>query len=394
LVVIYGDNQASPRNYVIYSAVKISSKFSCGSKYQRKQPEYQRKHRNNKKKSDDSRKKAIETLKASFTIERQRTALFTKAEKERRVVELYEQDYNYREIAQEVHMSLSDISSIVRRHTGEVQIKTNGEQAQTTIDTKAFKLFEEGKTPVQVAIDLDLKSNEVGRLYKEWWQLKGLHQLNQLYEEIGDDIFQFHRTYKYIKDRGYTPHQLIEVANHLDYLPLLRSEREQLTQEIQNLALQKDQLNESITFARMELNGINLGIDVQTKEFERLSNEKRQYESFVASANTSPGYQQVLRIAEAAAGDILKQNQVVLGVALRALFQALKDEPRNELQLLIYGSLTYPIYESRYGNMPRNHLQLRQAVILQAAEEVYNDLLAKAVSTTMASALYTQSRKS
>jgi len=89
----------------------------------------------------------------------------TKSEKEKRVIDLYEQDKTYREIAKEVHMSLGDISSIIRRYKGEVNIAANGEQRQQeeTIDTQVFKLLEAGRTPVQVATDLDINSGEVTR---------------------------------------------------------------------------------------------------------------------------------------------------------------------------------------------------------------------------------------
>jgi len=87
-------------------------------------------------------------------------------------------------------MSLGRISSIIKRHTGEVNEKGgNAEQKQQeeTIDTQVFKLLEADRAPVQVATDLDINSEEVTRLYKEWWKLKGLHHLNELYEEIGED---------------------------------------------------------------------------------------------------------------------------------------------------------------------------------------------------------------
>jgi hypothetical protein len=316
----------------------------------------------------------------------------TRAEKEKRVIELLELHKSTREIADEVHISFGDIGSIRRRHYGETeaQTKNKGEITLST-DTQVFKMFEEPKTPVQVAIELNLKSNEVGRLYKEWWQLKGLHQLNQLYEQIGDDIFQFHSTYKYIKDRGYTPHQLIDVANHLGQLPLLRSEREQLKQEIQNLVDQRDQLNESIEVAKQDVSAINVGIRVNSQELERLNNQKQQIQSIIAGMQASAGYKQIQRIAEASARDILTDNMVVLGAALRAMLQSLSEEPSHQLQTIIYGSLSYPLYEPGNGKMPQNYLQLRQAILLQAAEEMYKDLVAKVVNTTMSSALYTKS---
>src|SRR5690242_6212199 len=107
----------------------------------------------------------------------------------------------------------------------------------------------------------------------------------------------------------------------------------------------------------------------------------------IASIITSPGYQNVQRIAESSARDVLTQNKVVLTAACRAIFQAVKEEPRDELQSLIYGSLSYPFYEPGNGRKPQNYLQLRQAVLFQAADEVYRDLLAKCVNTTMSSVL-------
>jgi hypothetical protein len=316
--------------------------------------------------------------------------LLTRAEKERRVIELYEQDKTYREIAKEVHISLGDISYLVKRHTGQLRGKVGyGEQRQQekTIDTQVFKLFEVGRTPVQVAIDSNLKSEEVTKLYKEWWQLKGLHELNQLYEEAKDNIFDFRKTCNFLKDQGYAPRQLIDAADHLDEMPLLRSEREQLMQENQNLAVQKGQLNESIAIVRQDLSTINMGVEFGREELRRLNHQKRQTQTVIASLQESAGYERIQGIADATARSILNQNKVVLMAALRAMLQALREEPRNELHLLIYGSLSYPLYEPRIGNRPQNYVQLRQALLFESAQEMYNDLLTKSFNNTMSSAL-------
>ena len=44
-------------------------------------------------------------------------------------------------------------------------------------------MYEEGSTPIQVAIALDLREKEVSELYREWWNLNRLYQLNQVYED-------------------------------------------------------------------------------------------------------------------------------------------------------------------------------------------------------------------
>ena len=38
--------------------------------------------------------------------------------------------------------------------------------------TKAYKLFSEGKSPLQVSIDLNLRAPEVKALYREFWELR------------------------------------------------------------------------------------------------------------------------------------------------------------------------------------------------------------------------------
>ncbi len=330
--------------------------------------------------------------------------MLTRAEKEKRVIELHEQDAPYRTIAKEVHVSLGRISSIIKRHNGELEVKGgNGEQRQReeTIDTQVFKLLEDGKTPVEVAIALNLESDEVTRLHKEWLKLNGLQQLRELYEEIGDDIFQFHKTHKFIKDKGYAPGQLIDVAEHLEELPLLRTEREQLKQENQNLDEQKQnklielqKTNESVAIAERNLNTINLGIEVNNEELNRVHQEKLQVQSLIASAYNSAGCERIRNIAVAAVRSILIQNKPVLFAALRALLHALKEEPRNELQFLIYGLSSYPLYEPGNANRPQNYIQMRQALLLESAEEMYKDLLANAVNNTLSSAanmIYDQS---
>jgi transposase len=328
--------------------------------------------------------------------------LLTRAEKEKQVIELYEGGKNYRDIAKEVRISLKDISSIIRKHTGKQgraeQHQQQERQQEETIDTKVFKLFDEGETPVKVAISLNLPAGEVTRLQTEYRKLMGLQELNQLQEEIGNDIFELRQTYQFAKERGYTPRQLIDAAAHLDELALLRSENKRLVQENQNLeeqtqnkTIELDESNGNLAIVQQDLNSINAGIQKNKEELERLNNKKLQVQTVIANLNTSAGYQQTTRIAEAAASGILMQNKAVLLAACRALFQALKYEPRNELQILIYGSLSYPNYEPGNASMPQNYTQMRQAILLQAAEEIYKDLLAKAVNSTMSTAFSTWS---
>jgi hypothetical protein len=75
--------------------------------------------------------------------------------------------------------------------------KVEPEEQSMSIPSEAYKLFSEGNTPLQVAIALQLGADEVNEYHKEYLKLVHRDNLNQIYEEIGDDdIEPFVKLYK------------------------------------------------------------------------------------------------------------------------------------------------------------------------------------------------------
>src|SRR6476646_11878069 len=113
-------------------------------------------------------------------------------------------------------MSFRDIGAILDK--AEEEKETSKEQAEKmSQSTQAYKLFSEGKSPVQVAIALNIREPEVARFYVEYWRLRQLYSLNKIYEEIKDDIGPFVRLYTLAKvARMDTPSviRLLEIANN------------------------------------------------------------------------------------------------------------------------------------------------------------------------------------
>src|ERR687890_2049752 len=138
-------------------------------------------------------------------------SIMTKQERERLVLELYNQGKTIREIAKEARMSFRDIGAILNKA---VEEKTEGskeqEQRQLSISAQAYKLFSEGRTPLEVAIALNLRESEATKFYKEYWKLKQLHNLNMVYEEIKDDIAPFLKLYKSSKAKGMGIKQVVD----------------------------------------------------------------------------------------------------------------------------------------------------------------------------------------
>jgi transposase len=114
--------------------------------------------------------------------------ILTRQERERLVINLYNYGKTYREIAKKAKKSPRDIRIIlnkaVEEKTEEQQDNNSGEKNQEclSLSAQAYKLFSDRKTPLEVAIVLNLREPEATEFYKEYWKLKQLYNLNIVYE--------------------------------------------------------------------------------------------------------------------------------------------------------------------------------------------------------------------
>ena len=142
--------------------------------------------------------------------------VLTREEKERLVLDLYNQGTPIRVIAKEAGMSFRDIGAILNKAIEEKE--ASKEQAEkVSQSTQAYKLFSEGKSPVQVAIALNLQEPEVAKFYVEYWRLVQHHSLSRIYQEIKDDIGYFVKLYTLAKVARMAVKQvvnLLEIANN------------------------------------------------------------------------------------------------------------------------------------------------------------------------------------
>lgn len=91
--------------------------------------------------------------------------VLTRQQRERLVLELYNQSRNTREIAEETRTSFSAIDAILKKADEEKEAQ-GGEEQKLSLASQAYKLFSEGKTPLRVAIALNLRNSQVTELYK------------------------------------------------------------------------------------------------------------------------------------------------------------------------------------------------------------------------------------
>ena len=136
----------------------------------------------------------------------------TREQKEECVIRLYKENKSTREIAKLMHMSFGKIGAITKK----VKMEAEGGQLEEDDDikskskiTQAIKLFSELKTPVEVAIALDLSANQVRAIYREYWELEGMYGLAQIYEEAKYDLHDLLRLHRIVQALGMEKHDII-----------------------------------------------------------------------------------------------------------------------------------------------------------------------------------------
>lgn len=218
--------------------------------------------------------------------------VLTRLEKEELVKELYEQDKTIREIAKEVHMSFTDIAAIIRKVTGDSS-KDSNTKPIVSKETKALRLFSTGNSPVDVAIELDISSDETEELYLGFWRLKQLPYLAFICKELGSQLPSFIKLYKLLKSTGITEEEAVNLINDAKQIPFLRNTFLDLTNKITNLEERGNSLLSDLSdlqseierrkgylqYYMRELNRMNFEVMEKNRELQylkQLTNAKRK----------------------------------------------------------------------------------------------------------------------
>ncbi len=205
--------------------------------------------------------------------------MLNRKEKEQRVIELYQQGKNIREIAHEVHMSFADIGAIERKVKGLQDDDNNNSKEQqdnmahTTLskDSQAFALFSNGKKPIEVAVKLDLKADVVDKLYQQFWKLEGLYQLNLVYKEIKRYLPSFLNLFKVMKQQKIMSEKdVVDALKFGKELPHIKDQFQLLVEEINNLEYKRNGLRTVLSALQNQITASKgfieiLSIDIRPK---------------------------------------------------------------------------------------------------------------------------------
>ena len=249
--------------------------------------------------------------------------------KEQLVNELYNNGSSYREIAKEARISLRDIKGILD--------KANGIQSLSKA-SQAYRMFSEGKSPMEVAIALNMREQEVTQLYKESWTLKQIYDLNSIYLETRGDLASFVRLYKLSKESGLNAEHVVSILRLVDDNNLLY-----LEEKYHNLKLEVESLEEMTKSSIRTLQDYDIQLDALGKSFDNycqlcqeqevklndLQRKRLKAEALVRQFENNEEYLKVRNVVEEKVYATLSNNVILLKLAVSSVIQSMRNNPRT-----------------------------------------------------------------
>ena len=259
--------------------------------------------------------------------------MLTRQEKEKLVIQLYNQGMTIREISKEARMSFRDIGSILKKVSEEEEKQNKEQSSSLSPSTQAYRLFSEGKAPIEVAIALDLGESETAKYYEEYLSLKQMHELRIVYDEIGPDVMHFLELYKLSKDVNMKPEHVVNLLQMSNgYLPLLEQKYRKLTKETDSLESEKQKLK--ILWSQIKLSIKTL--DNYKKEIKNLQKQKISLGILINNGR----YEKVRQIAEKEVNNSLSKRRDLLKLAVASVLESLRQDP-DKYNLLINSNQYY-----------------------------------------------------
>ena len=339
----------------------------------------------------------------------------TRQAKEMLVLDLYyNQDKTYRQIAKEARICPRDIKAILDKKVNKTELNQS-----MSVSSQAFSLFLENKTPLDVAIMLNLKEPEVHEFYKQYLSLQQLSDLYRIYEKIKDGIGSFVELYRLIEAAGMNishVKRLLEVAN--GELPKVEETYKNLLSDVMSLNQKKREGETSILKLNGDIIYLRNTVDHQRLECEKQESEKRKIylkkirlESAIKELQNSQEYTKIETIVIQLVKKMFGDNKQLLKFAFEAIIKSLLKNPYRLQSFMEYAlSSTFAstiscgindnmeydtklgMYDQRYLSpdykADRMQIEYLKNIMLDASERFYNKKVENLMNMAISEAEY------
>ena len=257
--------------------------------------------------------------------------VLTREEKEGLVTDLYNQGKNTRQIAQQVGISFRDIGAILQNAAKEKE-----REHSISVSSQAYAMFSEGKTPIQVAIKLNLREAEVTKFYTEFWNLNDLGALSKVYHELNGNIQYFLELYRLTKKANMNIQNImttLKIANN--DLPTLEANYWTLQEAVSNLEAEKHRSAIMIQEVKDEIWGLqntrdSLQSDCREMSLEitKLRIQKIRLEDAINKIqNDRVMHSKIKEIVKKQVEGFLSDPQMIFRLTFEPLIKSMRKDP-------------------------------------------------------------------
>jgi hypothetical protein len=151
-------------------------------------------------------------------------------ETKRRIIDLVGQHKTIRQIAKIVNKSSRDVVAVIKQYKQKPQISNPSKPGNSTdddrnqekdepdnypVNAKAYRLFSQKLTPIDVSIRLALSESDATKYYIEYLRLQNLTDLPEIFRSLGNvkEIGYFVKLSKLARIEGLTPRDVIRLLN-------------------------------------------------------------------------------------------------------------------------------------------------------------------------------------
>jgi predicted nuclease with TOPRIM domain len=287
------------------------------------------------------------------------------------VLDLKEEGRSIREIAKETHTSSRDIQNILTEAAKEREV-TQIRIFNESIAAQAYKLFEEGKRLIDVAIELKLRQPEVMQYHEEYLKLNAMSNFLYIYTKIKEDPRPYVRLHDLIRAAGMSEQHVIRllILSNED-LPSLQLKYQNLRNEIDSLENDKarsatvfQQLTDQVSYLNKREDELQSSIKELKHEKVEIELEKMKLENFVKDFRyNNRGYNKIRKVARQEVENILSDNRRMLEMALKSLIGSLHLDPKK-FEILYYNMSTMEISDDN-----------NEKLIIEQAKKFYDEML-------------------
>ena len=328
-------------------------------------------------------------------------------ESKRRIIALYFNEHiTIREIAKITRKSSRDIIAVLKMSDDKVKAEENkhgknipapkkerGDTDYIPPNIKAYKLLSEGKSLVDVTIELKLTAPQAQQFNTEYWKLMQLQQLFMIYQEVKNNLGYFLKLFRLGKKEGLTPEKIINLLNMADNIQDLNEQFQYHISEVKDMELRKSQckgqledFENKIMRAKEQLSDTEKACKQKYNELREICSQIQMLEYQIERFKNGQSYKAIEQAAKEKVNEFLYDNKKILEYALVSVIEALRENPDRYLLInkipTTYnslGTIRSALYEGDYQFIKEKVLELADKIFHMLQKDVVDSALSTAV---------------